>query len=108
VGWGVRILPSNTCEAVPTWLAVSCDAALVWSQASWLDCLADSRLSWARPDTCRAAQGGAHSVSACAVSEATPDDEPRQSKQKQGAFVVTWVAAWVPGGKHAPSLMISS
>lgn len=53
------------CAVVPTWLAVSCDAALVWSQASWLDCLADSRLSWARPDTCRQQALGHHAQCLC-------------------------------------------
>mgnify|MGYP001807008060 CR=1 FL=1 len=46
--------------------AVSCDAALVWSQASWDDCLAWSTLSEARPDTCRGGRASRQEVCECA------------------------------------------
>lgn len=47
---------THTMPSGPTLSAVSCAVALVWSHASWVDCLADSTLSCARPDTWCVAQ----------------------------------------------------
>lgn len=63
--------PEQNRSAVPQWKpahllshvtltlsAVSCAAVFVLSHASWVDCLAWSTLSWARPDTCTRGQQG--------------------------------------------------